>query len=45
MFDLDQPNFDPVDIFFFYDATNEPITAMLKEIAAEFDTLDPTPEP
>jgi hypothetical protein len=34
-----------LDRVFFYDATNEPITAMLKEIATEFDTLDPTPEP
>jgi len=45
LFDLDKANFDPVDIFFFYDATNEPITAMLKEIAAEFDTLAPILEP
>jgi len=39
LFDLDEANFDLVDRVFFYDATNEPITAMLKEIAAEFDTL------
>ena len=45
LFDLDQPGFASVDIFFFYDATNEPITAMLEQIAAEFDTLDPIPEP
>jgi len=44
LFDLDQRG-DLVGRVFFYDATNECITAMLKEIAAEYNTLDPTPEP
>ena len=33
------------DLLFNYDITNEPIVTALKEIAAEFDTLDPTVEP
>lgn len=32
------------DLLFLYDITNEPIVAALKEIAAEFDTLDPFAE-
>lgn len=44
LFDVDKRG-GLVDQVFFYDANNEPITVMLKEIAAEFDTLDPTPEP
>ena len=44
LFDLDQRG-DFVDQVFFYDSTNKLITAALKTIAAEFDTLDPTPEP
>jgi len=32
-----------IDVY--YDATNKPIVTAMKEIAAEFDTLDPIPEP
>lgn len=44
LFDLDKRG-GLVDQVFSYDATNETITTMLKEIAAEFDTLNPTLEP
>lgn len=44
LFDFDKRG-GLVDQVFFYDATNETITAMLKEIAAEFDTLNLAPEP
>jgi hypothetical protein len=33
------------DLLFLYDITNEPLVAALKEIAAEFDTLNPAPGP
>jgi hypothetical protein len=33
------------DLLFLYDIDNEPIISALKEIAAEFDTLNPTAEP
>ncbi len=33
------------DLLFLYDIDNEPIVSALKEIAAEFDTLNPTAEP
>ena len=32
------------DLLFLYDITNEPIVAAFKELAAEFDTLNPAPE-
>jgi len=44
LFPIDQRG-DLVDQVFYYDATNETITAMFKEIADEFDTLDRSPEP
>ena len=44
LFDVDKRG-GLVDRVFFYDATNETITEMLNEIAVEFDTLDPIPEP
>lgn len=39
-----KPYLSETDLLFYYDATKKPIVTAMKEIAAEFDTLNPAPE-